>query len=119
MVATTSAPPHLANETAKPPTAPAPPDTSTVLPEKLPSAKTQRWAVRAGMPRHAPASKPTPSGRGTACSLGRATYWAAVPQGLPLCVPHTHTLRPTREYETPSPTPPTTPAPSLWGITRG
>jgi hypothetical protein len=60
-----------------------------------PSAKTQRWAVRAGMPRHAPTSKPTPSGRATACASGTATYSAVVPKDLPLCAPHT--LSPTRE----------------------
>ena len=118
-MAITLAPPHLANETAKPPTVPAPPDTNTTLPETLPSAKTQRWAVRAGMPRAAPASKPIPSGTGTACAWGRAVYWAAVPKGLPLCVPHTHTLWPTREDEMPSPTSSIVPAPSLWGMTRG
>jgi TetR/AcrR family transcriptional regulator, transcriptional repressor for nem operon len=40
--------------------------------------------VRAGMTRHAPSSKPAPSGRATARSPGTATYSAAVPKGLPL-----------------------------------
>jgi hypothetical protein len=58
--------------------------TSTTLSETVPSAKTQRWAVRAGMPSHAPASKLTSSGRPTARASGTAAYSAAVPKGLPL-----------------------------------
>src|SRR3954470_715846 len=42
---------------------------------------TARWAVNAGIPRHAPASNVVPSGRRTACSDGTAMYVAAVPNG--------------------------------------
>ena len=60
-----------------------------------------------------------PVGQGTACPSGTTTYSAAVPKGLPLCAPHTHTLWPTREGGTPSPMLSIVPAPPLWGITRG
>src|SRR5918912_896036 len=80
---------------------------------------TARCAVRAGMPRQAPASKEVPSGSLTACSAGTTIYSAAVPKGCfhwPFQIP---TRSPRRLSGTPGPTASISPAPSLCGITRG
>src|SRR5258706_312458 len=71
------------------------------------------------MPRHAPCSKGTPSGRRTACHAGTVTYCAAVPKARYDCAPKPHTRSPTRDGSTPTPTESISPAPSLCGTTRG
>src|ERR1700750_2153105 len=71
------------------------------------------------MAKDAPASMLVLAGKGTACSEGSTIDWAAVPNGRRHWPFQTHTRSPTREGETPSPTRSISPAPSLWGMTRG
>ena len=69
-------------------TDPAPPETSKVMLLSASASANTWWAVIAGMPRQAPASKLTLSGSFTAWIAGSTMYSAAVPNGaLPLPVP--------------------------------
>src|SRR5690242_3046530 len=113
------APFHFANWMTYWLTAPAPPETNTIVPLPIPARATACAAVIAGMPRQAPASKLTFSGNGTACAAGNAINSAAVPNGRFHWPFQTHTRSPMRDRDTPAPTSSITPAPSLWGTTCG
>jgi hypothetical protein len=100
------------------PTAPAPPETSTVNPCTGPSVVRQCQAVSAGTPREAPSSKEAPSGRRTARWAGTTLYSAAVPHWRSRAAMSSHTRSPTRSAATPSPTASITPAPSWLGTAK-
>ena len=84
-----------------------------------PSANTARCAVMPGMPRHAPTSSLTVSGRSTAHAVGHDGVLGGG-AGRPVGLGAPHPYPPADPAgSTPSPTASMTPAPSLCGTTRG